>query len=34
MGCAQFMNASLDALIKNLVDDDFKYLSQKFNGEF
>ena len=29
----QFMNSSLDALVKNLSDDDCKYLSQKFTGE-
>ena len=27
------MNSSLDALVKNLSDSDFKYLSQKFSGE-
>ena len=30
----QFMNSSLDALAKNLSDDDFKYLSEEFSGEF
>ena len=29
----QFMNFSLDALVKNLSDNDFKYLSQEFTGE-
>ena len=29
----QFMNYSLDALVKNLSHDDCKYLSQKFTGE-
>ena len=29
----QFMNSSLDALVKNLTDNDFKYLSKEFNGE-
>ena len=29
----QFMNSSLDALIKNLSDNDFKFLLQKFSGE-
>ena len=29
----QFMNYGLDALVKNLTDHDFKYLSQEFNGE-
>ena len=28
------MNSSLDALVKNLSDDDFKHLSQEFSGEF
>ena len=30
----QLMNSSLDSLIKNLVDKDFKYLSEKFNGKY
>ena len=29
----QFMNSSLDALVKNLSDNDFKYLSEKFSGD-
>ena len=29
----QFMNSSLDALVKNLPDNDFKYLSQEFSGD-
>ena len=29
----QFINSSLDALIKNLSDNDFKYLSQEFSGD-
>ena len=29
----QFMNSGLDALVKNLTDNDFKYSSQEFNGE-
>ena len=29
----QFMNCSLHALVKNLSDNDFKYLSQEFSGE-
>ena len=29
----QFMNISLDSLVKNLKDKDFKYLSEEFNGE-
>ena len=28
------MNSSLDSLVKNLSDNDFKYLSEKFSGEF
>ena len=27
------MNSSLDSLVKNLVDEDFKYLSEEFSGE-
>ena len=30
----QFMNSSLDSLVKNLSDNDFKYLPEKFRGEF
>ena len=29
----QFMNSSLDALVKNLSEMDFKYLSQKMSGQ-
>ena len=29
----QFMNSSLDALVKNFSDNDFKYLSQEFSGD-
>ena len=29
----QFANSSLDALVKNLTDNDFEYLSQEFNSE-
>ena len=29
----QFMNSSLDSLVKNLSDNNFKYLSEKFSGE-
>ena len=29
----QFMNSGLDALIKKLSDNDFKYLSQDFSGD-
>ena len=30
----QFMNSSLDSLVKNLSNNDFKYLSEKFSGKF
>ena len=30
----QIMNSSLDSLVKNLSDNDFKYLSEEFSGEF
>ena len=30
----QFMNSSLDSLVKNLSDNDFIYLSEEFSGEF
>ena len=30
----QFMNSSLDSFVKNLSDNDFKYLSEEFSGEF
>ena len=30
----QFMNFSLDSLVKNLSDKDFKYLSEEFSDEF
>ena len=29
----QFMNSSVDALVYNLSDNDFKYLSQEFSGD-
>ena len=29
----QFMNSSLDALVKNLSDNDFKYLSEVFSDD-
>ena len=29
----QFVNSSLDALVKNLFDNDFRYLSQEFGGK-
>ena len=28
----QFLSSSLDSLVKNLIKDDFKYLSQEFNN--
>ena len=31
--CMQFVNSSLDALVKNLSDNDFKFLSQEFISE-
>ena len=30
----QFMNSSFDSLVQNLMDGDFKYLSEEFSGEF
>ena len=30
----QFMNSSLDSLVKNLRDDDFKYFSEEFSSKF
>ena len=30
----QFMNSSLDSLVKNYSDNDIKYLSEEFSGEF
>ena len=30
----QFINSSLDSLVKNLSDNDFKYLSEEFSAEF
>ena len=32
IGSMQFMKSSLDALVKNLSHNDFKYLSEKFSG--
>ena len=29
----QLMNSNLDALVKNLTNNDFKYLSQEFSGD-
>ena len=28
----QFMNSSLDVLVKNISDNNFKYISQEFSG--
>ena len=33
-GSMQFLNSNLDLLLKNLSDNDFKYLSEEFSGEF
>ena len=30
----QFMNSCLDSLVKNLMSEDFKYLSKEFSGEY
>ena len=30
----QFMNSRLESLVKNLSDNDFKYLFEEFSGEF
>ena len=30
----QFMKSALDSLIKNLIDEDFKCLSEEFSSEF
>ena len=29
----QFMNSSLEKLVENLTDDDFKYLTEKFGSK-
>ena len=29
----QFMDSSLDLVVKNLIDEDFVYLSDEFSGE-
>ena len=29
----QFLSSSLDSLVRNLVKDDFKYLSQEFDNK-
>ena len=31
--CMQFMNYSLDKLVKNFSDEDFKYLVEEFGSE-
>ena len=33
IGSIQFMNSSLDKLVKNLLDEDFKYLVEEFGSE-
>ena len=33
IGGMQFMNSSLDAFVKTLSDNDFKYLSKEFTGD-
>ena len=33
IGSMQFMNSSVDALVRNLSDNDFKYLPQEFSGD-
>ena len=30
----QFINSSLDSLVKNLSDNEFEYLSEEFSGGF
>ena len=30
----QFMNSSLNSLVKNLMTEDFKYLSEEFSDEY
>ena len=30
----QFINSSLDSPVKNLMNEDFKYLSEEFSGEY
>ena len=30
----QFMNSSLDSLVKNLSDNNFEYLSEEFSSKF
>ena len=33
IGCMQFMNSSLDKLVENLSDKDFKYLVEEFGSK-
>ena len=33
IGSMQFINSSLDSFVKNLSDNEFKYLLQEFTGE-
>ena len=33
IGSVQFMNSSLDKLVKNFSDEDFKYLIKEFGSE-
>ena len=33
IGSMQFMNSSLENLVKNLADDDFKYSTQEFGSK-
>ena len=33
IGSMQFMNSSLDKLVKNLSDEDFKYLVEEFGSK-
>ena len=34
IGSMQFINSSLESLVKNLLDNDFKYFFEEFRGEF
>ena len=34
IGSIQFMNSSIDSLVTNLSNNDFKYLPEEFTGEF
>ena len=34
IGSVQFMNSSLDSLVKSLLKNDFKHLSEELSGEF